>query len=569
MIGFLFIFSKNEDIGREKRVKPVLEHLIYDTKMVMTASFLDKYEKEKLFINKSENSLIFDGYILNEYKGNYDSYITDCIENNRLDKIKGSFCGCYYDKVKKTIDFFVDPINSRGLFYFNNDEYFIVSENLNYIVEFLNNKRIRYTFDVLAAKYMISYGAMLDDTTYICEIKRVLGGQIFRYHINNNKITKKRYKLFTSERVILKKEKLLIAELDNRFKKAVWLGLNHDNKYLEEHLIDLSGGLDSRTENLVAQSITNSNITNFSFSQTESDEYITTMKMSHVLKNKMIFMPLDNYRHMFEIDEIVKENYGLQYYTSISANLFFLKHIDTKKFGLKMHGVLGDMYEGSFCYNENQEITDYDNLYKFNNYFQNDEFPEYYSAYPNLEIQRLYTRGMFFGMSTLMIANNYIESYTPFGDSDFLDLCLSIKLSVRNQNHIFRRWLAQYYPKSTLVPYDKTFCDYRMDDKKANRLRKLRKLQKMLAYKFKITKTDYKMNNMNPMQYWYDNNQDLQEFIDNYISKGLDEIKQYDELYNVGVQIFKNNKIIDKITLMTVIAAYKLYFQDNKEGLIK
>ena len=64
---------------------------------------------------------------------------------------------------------------------------------------------------------------------------------------------------------------------------------------------------------------------------------------------------------------------------------------------------------------------------------------------------------------------------------------------------------------------------------------------------------------MNPFNYWYDNDKNVQNFINGYFNE---EIVKYDfdkDLYNDLMYLFENGNASEKTQILTAIATIKYY----------
>ena len=147
---------------------------------LLYTNLLDKFYHDTI---KCKDGFLLDGYISNKNELFRENGIKDweklyrvlCKDDAFPDQLRGGFSGSYYNEDGGKV-FFVDHLGSKPLFYCSLKDKFVISSNLGWVIEILTENKIQYHFNELAAKYMLTYGYMLDDTTFICEIKRVLPG---------------------------------------------------------------------------------------------------------------------------------------------------------------------------------------------------------------------------------------------------------------------------------------------------------------------------------------------------------------------------------------------------------
>lgn len=285
-------------------------------------------------------------------------------------------------------------------------------------------------------------------------------------------------------------------------------------------------------------------------------------KLVRQLGNNYIFKALDNAEFIYEVDDLVKENYGLCYFAGITGGRDFLKILDKNYFGIEHTGILGDVYEGSF--NEKPILGKpvIDEKYRVSKLLKIDIDDSILKEYENDEMFKFYTRGILAGMSTHLIRQKYIETYSPFADIDFLNLMFSIPLEQRITGKIYMKWLHEKYPEALEHTYAGTMCK-----PNSGRIKiKLRVVWNILLTRFLLpiqkkfcynSEWNYK-GTMNPFEYWYEKNQNIKKFVDEYYQQTLKcvddlEIKGYIE------EMQKKGRMQDKMVMLTVLSIYKQY----------
>ena len=69
---------------------------------------------------------------------------------------------------------------------------------------------------------------------------------------------------------------------------------------------------------------------------------------------------------------------------------------------------------------------------------------------------------------------------------------------------------------------------------------------------------------MNPLDYWYNTNADLKEFINNYYSSNIDRLNFDYDLKKDCMFLFSEGSNLEKNQVLTLLAVLKIYF--NKEN---
>lgn len=532
-----------------------------------------RFEKDKLFYDYDQFLIVLDGVLLNklelyaEYKVNtmndlflhlYEEYKTLLVQ-----RLRGPFSGVIFEKTQNKLTAFCNQTGDTHIFYFYNKEHFILSTNFNDIVKYLKNNRIEYHFGEQAVKYMLTYGYLIDENTFITEVYRLRPGRLLVFY--GNSIMEEIYHRFSNIRCLDITIDQAIELLDEGFKEAVKRCFDKDLEYgYTHHLADMSGGLDSRMVNWVARSLGYTNITNLSYSQSGTNEQKFACKASNALKNKLIFKQLDDISFLYEIEEILLKNYGMASYPGITGGNQLLGSINMNLFGLEHTGQLGDVVIGSYV----SEL--YHTLPDEKSYRMSDKLSfevKDLKNFPNQELYIFYTRGMEAILSTHSIRRDYTIAVSPFIDVDFLELCFSIPLEYRVNHRLYYAWVKKKYPEALKIKS----TTLKSETKAERALIFLKLAYHRLKYESNVRlynlriKKEFKApyNNMNPFKYWYATNPDLRLFIDHYYNNSIQLIEGDSKIRQDIVTVFENGNISEKFAALTVLGMYKLHFSNT------
>jgi asparagine synthase (glutamine-hydrolysing) len=535
-----------------------------------------RFLKDQIFYENQNYLIVIDGVILNlsELMKKYNTYniqmtVIEMYKKNGeefFNELRGPFCGFFYDSFKNKTICFSNHTGDAPIFSYEDDNIWLVGSDFNYIVSFLKENSINYTFNETAAKYILTFGYMIDDSTFIKEIKRITAG---KYLINDgNKLTEKTYHMFKNKSIDVSFDEA-IELIDNAFRKATKRCFEKDLEYgYEYHLVDMSAGLDSRMTNWIAKDMGYNKIFNISYSQLNSDEHKISGLVSSTLNNQLIHKKLDDVSFIYEIDEIIKYNYGLALFCGITGGKQLLESLNYNKFGLEHTGQLGDVIIGTFSKiikNEKPNI----NSYRYSELLSINFEDKIVEKYDNQELYNLYSRGFLGALSTHITRRNYTYIVSPFLDVDFLSLCLSIPLKYRVNHKLYWAWVDKKYPNAGKIPstrkrqnvdlYEKVKYLYSRAVKKVQResLRALSKLH--------IVNHASSPNDMNPFEYWYDTDSNLRNFISEYYDTNITELNDYAEIKKYVEEMYFSKNIMDKMMALSVIGTVKAYFGGDYE----
>ena len=173
-----------------------------------------------------------------------------------------------------------------------------------------------------------------------------------------------------------------------------------------------------------------------------------------------------------------------------------------------------------------------------------------------------YNRGMICGMSSFFIRQNFTEAVTPFGDSEFIKVYLSIPWELRVKGKLLQKWLAWRYPKSAKYIDGKTGLPLQKEiDPSYKFIGKVRKQLKI--YKNKTLK-DKRPKGMNDVTYWYNNNSDFYRYIISYIEKGKKMIFKYPDIKSLVDKLMTSKSVDDILIVVSVLSIFKNFIVNGE-----
>lgn len=530
---------------------------------------LDKFINDKCFVETDKYIIVAEGVLLNKLKL-YKMYETDSVPNliikmferggeTFFDKFRGSFSGALFVKNESKWIIYTNHYGDNILFYSLIDGNFVIASQVDWIIETLRLNKINITLDNHAINSICTYGYMAQDYTYATEIKRLYPGYYLIYKDGVIK-TKKYFNIKPSKFDLSKKsESEIIDEMDALFRKAVELEFEKDNEYGYSHLVQLSGGLDSRMNLWIARDLGYKNITCMTYSQSDSLDDIISKQIAGDLGVKHISWPLDSAQHLYKIDEYISMNYGLALYGGIGAEKEMLDSIDTKKTGLIHTGQIGDVIIGSFLDSEN-EINDMSPGGLYSTMFKPEEID--LSAFYDREDYLIFIRGFMGCLSSHLYSRNYSELASPFLNIEFFEYCMSIPVSLRIKHKIYKKWIMEKYPNAANYIWEKTGKkitqkNNEVKDKIALVIHNPKLILKKLGFNVKIK--NKLMNGMNPLDLWWENNNRLRTVYDNYYDKMSLSANISDEYREIIKKLYTKGNAMEKMLCITALAAVKYY----------
>lgn len=533
----------------------------------------DKFEKDKCCKKTEKYVCVLDGVILNKNKlfsqyGCQEIFaliVTMYKKNGEqfFKEFRGMFSGFFHDREKDIILIFTNHSGEKTLFYsIDNKGTLFWGSKVQIVQRFLDQNSVTYNLDIAAAYSMLSYAYMYDSLTLIEQVKRLRAGEYIRVFSGNWEV--KSYYKVKNEVVNRLSEEEAIEEIERLFSDAVSMQLKKNEEYGYFDYIPLSAGLDSRMTTYCAAKLKGKPSYNFTYSETGQLDFKIPMKIANELKNHWGFKNLDNGLALYDIEESARIADGLIYYVWPAQLRDIFKYLNLEKMGLIHTGVIGDVIIGTFfkgAGNEPYRIGD--GAYSKRLTPKLKEIVKE-ADYPNYEIGMYYNRA-FNGacLGYTLTFQEYTEAFSPFMDVEVMNFCLSLPLEYRKHHRIYYKWVGKYYPE--VLKYEHNgikIPTYRYPDivikgKRINLERIPSLIKTMVKEKTALR------SGMNPFEYWYRNNLELKNILDDYLSENIERLDGYGELKSDTEFLYKQGNTLEKLQAISLVAAVKMLFDKN------
>lgn len=569
MPGFVFIkgILKNDFLDY-KNEKLLVETLEYDDIKIQRRT-IKKFLDDKIFYQDENYLIVTEGVIFNKFelikkyqKENFKDTIIEMYKKSGdtfFNEFRGSFSGIFIDKKENRNIIYGDQIGSKLLFYYKCEKGIIVASEIKWILEILKMNNLDYSLDKSGTYSLLTFGFMLSDFTLFSEIKKIFPGNYLE--LKNDSLTNKVFHRFTRKEMAEYNEKECVEKLDSLFKKATKYQVDKNKEYGYLDLAPLSAGYDTRMMNLQLKEMGAKEIYNLTYSETDNDDEIIPKILARNWGNHFLFKALDNGKSLFYLDETIEKNMGMVYYAG-GAQVYDSFHLlNFDKFGIVHTGMLGDGYP-----TESRGIKVYKDAFGIG--MSSEELKnkllkliDFKLLEEDTEIFLTYIRG-FNGMNmgSPLILQEYTESYTPFQDVDWLEYYLTIPQEKRKNRYIQNIWMKEKFPIYASYPIN----GVKIKEFKFNILGKRRTLKQIIRFlNRKVFKIQRK--GMNPLDYWYKNNIELKDFMENYYEKNLFRLDFDKTIQNDVISLFKKGNIMEKILVLSLLSSLKLYFNSEEK----
>lgn len=574
MPGFFGEISKaNVKKGFGKLNKSNLIHqTIESQKYYLERRTIRKFENDKVFSEDDGYIIITEGVILNslqlieKYRArDLKSTVVRMYEQNGdtfFNEFRGSFSGLLYDKIRNKWLIYTNHIGDKQIFYALLGNTVIFGSEMTYLIDYMRNNNINYALDEVGAYFLLTYGYMLEDYTLIREIRKLNAGKYIKIEDGNFQILT--YYEIDNTPDNSQSEEEIIENIDRLFRNAVKLEFEKDKEYGYKHIASLSGGLDSRMTVWVAHELGYTEQLNVTFSQTDYLDETIAKEIARDLKHEWLFYALDNGIYLKNIREMIEINFGDCFYAGAAHVNGCLSKINFDKYGIYHTGQVGDVILGTFYSSENPQ-TSYkpgDGAYS-KTLVQKDEKKYLKYKYDNEEVFKFYNRAFTGALQGNLVNQKYTEVASPFLDVEFFEYCLKIPLKHRYDHRIYKKWILRKYPDAAKYKWEK--IQGKITEKTYNilgHMTTLRALPRKAFNKLFHTSSLNTKHHMNPLDYWYNTNDDLREFFLDTFNKDIDLLEN-EKLRNDCQKLFTEGNTIEKTQVLTLLEAWRYYFVDE------
>lgn len=534
--------------------------------VVQYNNLLHKFPGDEVYFHDEKQVFFLTGYVYNkkeflkpesanDWPASFAASLAQDAEEH-FQKMRGAFCGYTYDKEKEEALIYTDHTSNKAVYYYVDGDKWIVSNYMDFIVRVLRANGIAYHFNPTAAKYMLTYGYMLDDSTYVEEIRRLMPGCFGVIRKDGITVTQY-YQLRCHEQEMTEEEAL--EKLDQAFRQAVAREFDKDKEYGYRHLVDLSAGLDSRMVCFVAHDMGYTEQTNLSYSKLGYRDDLISGKIAKYLGHEYLFKSLDDIRWMYDVDEMTLKNNGAAICLGMTGGNRMLQSINMEHYGIEHTGIIGGPTMAS--YYKDKKLAYGKPRYGLNGYSGKLHYTFDEKVLERHETQEAFamnTRGLLGMQVSYMIRQNYIETSSPFADVDMLETAFSIPFEYRKEDRLYLKWIETKYPDAARFGWEKWGG---VKPKKSHIfIRKVKTTQRLLygylCGLFHVANPQ----SMNPMDYWYNNDKQIRIYLNEMYEARIGNDVLPGELADDMKSLYQTGNFIDKSLVLTVLSAVHLYF---------
>lgn len=537
-------------------------------------STIDKLQNDRFFKTKNNVTICFEGVNLSDdihsYEDFFNAYQNDGI--NFISALKGNYSGFILDEASQKIYVFNDHLSTKNIFFFYKKEIGLVfSSELKSITGFFKSESISYSLNTDAVYMMALYGFLLEDHTYVKEIKKLPYSSVVSYDIKSGEMNVSKTFSYSnqSEEITLQDATHHINEL---MEKSVSKNWSKDLGYGSKHLSLLSGGMDARTNAMIAKKLGFKNISTLTFgvSNSQDVEYAAQIAKGEGFNHFTRFLDTPSYLIDNILENYIKPNDGLMMYHTSAHTSSTVRTFNFNEVGgySTLHtGQIGDVLFGSFSnvgfdFIKNRGTIGYtgnisdlkmlDKIESLNNILE--KYQHLGAEIYSYEQRQL--NATIFGDRSL---NDVVDNLSPFYDLVLIKFCLSLPPEFKKNQMIYFHWLKSYHPEILNYPWEKIqMCPNSEFKMKYGRLYK--------KY-FNGAKKYFRLNydSMNPYETWIKKFPFILKELDTIVETEINNPILDKEIQKDLKNIYQKNifEYRNKFAVVTALLAVKLHFGND------
>jgi len=529
-------------------------------------SVVKRMEKDRFFHQDDRFIICFEGI-------NYSKYCSPlAVVENFIKKgwefasdFEGVFSGFLYSKEQRKLFVFTDPYATKKIYFYNNPDYgFAFSSEMHTLSKLLRSKNIPISVDSDGIYSLAIYGQMLREITVVKEIKRLKYGSVLIYDFNDHSLDQKSYYSFKKE-VTSQSLPEVIENVNSLMTVAVNREWQKDLEYQKRHFTLMSGGMDTRTNALVAKSLGYEKIIGYTYGYSNSSDVSIAAKIAKENFYGHLQYNLNNGDFFCEqiLENYIKPIDGLVHFTASAIIHNVMKAVNFEPYGVMHSGQLGDIVFGSF-FKPNYDLVGNKDKIGLTGFvrkkemmekisFLNDMLQEHqFSDTEVFSFEQRVVNGTLFGDN---VFSNFVDQTSPFFDLDLLKYTFTIPDKYKHNQQIYFLWLKEKFPEILNYKWEK--IDLKPNN--AFNLKYGRIFKKYINGGKKYFNLRY--NSMNPIGNWLTDNPLILKRFDEIYHEHIDLVqdpelkKDLEEIYREDIFEFRN-----RFAVLSVLLSLKLHF---------
>jgi asparagine synthase (glutamine-hydrolysing) len=473
--------------------------------------------------------------------------------------LRGNFSGIIYDEASDELLAFTNHLGARPLFHYgapNGD--ILVSSDLMGLSRLMKERAIPRRIDETAARFILTFGFMLDERTLLEGVSRLPPGSVLAVGRDHREL--RRYWSYSNEpREIGEGE--AADSFYELFSQAIKRGFDKDEDYGFGHLALLSGGLDSRMISYFAHRLGYRDLLTVTFGQAGCEDERTAAAISAELGYDHLFMPLGAGDYLLDVEEPVRRNGGIVLYGGSAHAVRAYRRLDWNRYGLLHNGDLADVSQGDYVEGLRHTRPSPKTWAYSTRLFGaiEAEATSIARGYPNQEAFAIHTRGINGILNGSISALADTETDEPFLDADLVDFAMHLPLRLKYRERLFVRMIEDRFPDAARHPWQKWGLRPTMHNHRLTGTYSYRAMRKGLMIGGPLLRGGApSRSDMNPIGYWEAINPGLSAGLDTIFDDLIASTSLSGQLLEDIEGLYRKGNLLERTQPLTVLMAAKL-----------
>lgn len=476
------------------------------------------------------------------------------LDPSEFDSIDGPLQAFYFCKQSKELTLHADFTRQHPVFYYHEGDFFAFAPQIKQLSVLLKQNGIQPSADQEAAASLLSFACIPGDSTLLSGVKKLMPGHSLKF--SKNQVT-----LVDRARLIdisrdLKNIDDAIDLIQSEFSKSTKQMCDTNAHFSATQLNLLSGGIDSRMVFFETKNHT-SEINTLCFSVKDYIDHKVSREISADHGATYYFHDLKNGEYMLDASSALQYDGTISYLAS-SHHREVIEKLKLENLGVIAGGAIGNGVLSEEFYLPNSTKDSILNITTTNQEFRKfctDLSNKAWDSAPDSGVFKLINRGFLYTNSGSYSTHPKGVLHSPFTSSGFVKASLSLHPDLLHNHKLYLEWMKRHHPEATNYIWER----YRSKPRQGFNFKASKLKMKVLA-KFIFPITNSKGASMSPVQLWYNESKQIQEFY----NSTFDSLKHLLEshLPDLAPTInssFKTMNITNKASVLTLLIALDKY----------
>ncbi|WP_345988253.1 asparagine synthase-related protein [Sulfurimonas sp. HSL1-2] len=494
-------------------------------RMLFGRSVPDRFDRDRVLYEEGDVIIAFEGVCYNlgapyDHMGKMLLALYREKGTGFVEEIDGNFSGFLLDRRTNTLLLFTDHLNTKPLYFFQNDAYFVFASELKVLSALLPRLGIKTAPDRNGILSLAAFGYVLDNATLLEDVRKLPYGTLMTLDIERWKVTQAHYFDFSAiGENAPESEAEMIERIDTLLTAGVAAQWRKDEAYGYKHYLFLSGGLDSRVNALLAHELGFTETTALTFAQRQSDDAVIAGRIAADYGFDYRFMPLDGGHYLEgDLTRFVAAGDGMNLLIGSAAGFDFLSRMDHRAYGTLHTGQIGDLLFGSYVKPsfslQQAALTKERSLLESIEWFE--PLRQRYENRPELfGYEQRVMHGTFNGDRSLA---HFTDISSPFYNKELIRYCFGMPKAAKLHEGIYLKWINARHP--SIAKYVWEQAGVRPTSvRKTVWGRQWKRYQNALRRRLGLS-----INDMNPFDQWYHGNPRLRKNLDTVFRERIEEV---------------------------------------------